>query len=494
MIRSYQRKTDRSNLSEDIIEKAVKDVILNNKSIREAAKHYNLTKSMLHKRVNIAKSQCKELNSECNAEEIDVKTTKVIGRNKYRCHQVLADEEEQLLSEYFLMSSKIHYGLTFLQARALAFQYAEKLGKAMPSSWNVNECAGIDWMQSFMKRHPRLSLRKPENTSLSRATSFNKKNVGEFFDNLYAVMEKYKFKPERILNFDETGITTVLQSPEVIAQTGKKQVRQAVSGERGELVSFCGIISATGNSIPPFFIFPRVKYKDYFLCDAPTGSLAITYAKENDIVLLSFPPHCSHRLQPLDVAVYGAFKGACKVSFNDWLLNHPAFGEDDFFCSYITDHEYPGCNTTETKDCTVINEDLQENELQDEDHTEPLQPTTPESVRPYSKAVFKKKKNLRKKAKSTVYISTPEKRRIEDMEKNKLIEAKKGERKKRKILCSKKESEILTKKDVCISSDSESDISKQEDRASELEETRILKPIDDTDLIGINDFVLVKFL
>ncbi|GBN16555.1 hypothetical protein AVEN_227756-1 [Araneus ventricosus] len=482
MVRSYQRKTDRSNLSEDIIEKAVKDVILNNKSIREAAKHYNLTKSMLHKRVNIAKSQCKELNSERNAEEIDVKTTKVIGRNKYRCHQVFADEEEQLLSEYFLMSSKIHYGLTFLQARALAFQYAEKLGKAMPSSWNVNECAGIDWMQSFMKRHPRLSLRKPENTSLSRATSFNKKNVGEFFDNLYAVMEKFKFKPERILNFDETGITTVLQSPKVIAQTGKKQVGQAVSGERGELVSFCGIISATGNSIPPVFIFPRVKYKDYFLCDAPTGSLglatksgwmtkelfptvlqhikehtrsdidnpilllidnhkshisieAITYAKENGIVLLSFPPHCSHRLQPLDVAVYGAFKGACRVSFNDWLLNHPgktvsiynipslaakayyksftptnilsgfkktgifplnrlAFGEDDFFCSYITDHEYPGCNTTETEDCTVINEDLQENELQDEDHTEPLQPTTPESVRPYPKAVFKKKKNL----------------------------------------------------------------------------------------------------
>ncbi|GBM51366.1 hypothetical protein AVEN_110816-1 [Araneus ventricosus] len=329
-------------------------------------------------------------------------------------------------------------------------------------------------------------------------------------------MEKYKFKPERILNFDETGIATVLQSPKVIAQTGNKQVGQAVSGE---LVSFCGIISATGNSIPPVFIFPRVKYKDYFLCDAPTVSLglatksgwmtkelfptvlqhikehtrsdidnpilllidnhkshisieAITYAKENGIVLLSFPPHCSHRLQPLDVAVYGAFKGACKVSFNDWLLNHPgktvsiynipslaakayyksftptnilsglkktgifplnrlAFGEDDFFCSYITDHEYPGCNTTETEDCTVINEDLQENELQDEDHTEPLQPTTPESVRPYPKAVFKKKKNLRKKAKSTVYTSTPEKRRIEDMEKNKLIEAKKGERKKK---------------------------------------------------------------
>uniref|UniRef100_A0A2L2YKN8 DDE-1 domain-containing protein n=1 Tax=Parasteatoda tepidariorum TaxID=114398 RepID=A0A2L2YKN8_PARTP len=478
MVRSYQRKTDRSNLSEEIIEKAVKDVVLNNKSIREAAKQYNLTKSMLHKRVNIAKSQCKEF-SACSVEEIDVKTTKVIGRNKYRCHQVFTDEEELLLSEYFLTSSKIHYGLTFLQARALAFQYAEKLGKAMPSSWNVKECAGIDWMQAFMKRHPGLSLRKPENTSLSRATSFNKKNVDEFFDNLYAVMEKYKFKPDRILNTDETGITTVLQSPKVIAQTGKKQVGQAVSGERGELVSFCGIVSATGNSIPPVFIFPRVKYKDYFLSDAPTGSLglatksgwmtkelfptvlhhikehtksdienpilllidnhnshisiqAITYAKENGITLLSFPPHCSHRLQPLDVAVYGAFKAACKVAFNDWLLNNPgktvsiynipslaakayyrsftptnimsgfkksgifplnrlAFGEEDFFCSYVTDRENPGSNANAAEH-SVINEDLQENELED-DQTVLLQPTTPESVRPLPKAAPRKKKN-----------------------------------------------------------------------------------------------------
>ena len=31
----------------------------------------------------------------------------------------------------------------------------------------------------------------------------------------------------------------------------------------------------------------------------------IDYTKEHGIVLLSFPPHCFHKLQPLDRAVYG---------------------------------------------------------------------------------------------------------------------------------------------------------------------------------------------
>lgn len=30
--------------------------------------------------------------------------------------------------------------------------------------------------------------------------------------------------------------------------------------------------------------------------------------KENNVILLSFPPHCFHNLQPLDVGVYGPFK------------------------------------------------------------------------------------------------------------------------------------------------------------------------------------------
>lgn len=37
-----------------------------------------------------------------------------------------------------------------------------------------------------------------------------------------------------------------------------------MSAECGELVTVCGIVSASGNTIPPAHIFPRIKNKDFF--------------------------------------------------------------------------------------------------------------------------------------------------------------------------------------------------------------------------------------
>lgn len=38
---------------------------------------------------------------------------------------------------------------------------------------------------------------------------------------------------------------------------------------------------------------------------------------------MSFPPHTSHKLQPLDVGIFGPFKAKLKVAFNNWHINHP---------------------------------------------------------------------------------------------------------------------------------------------------------------------------
>lgn len=56
-----------------------------------------------------------------------------------------------------------------------------------------------------MHRHQKLSLRKPESTSLSRSTGFNKFTVSEFMDNLKQALEEFKFGPESIYNVDESG-------------------------------------------------------------------------------------------------------------------------------------------------------------------------------------------------------------------------------------------------------------------------------------------------
>lgn len=124
-----------------------------------------------------------------------------------------------------------------------------------------------------MKRNPMLSIRTPEPTSLSRMTSFNRHNVSEFFNNLGKLYEKYKFGSQDVWNIDETGVTTVQKSSKIIASKGMKQVGAATSEERGSLVTVVCAVSASGNSVPPLFVFPRKYFKDYFIVDGPPASI-----------------------------------------------------------------------------------------------------------------------------------------------------------------------------------------------------------------------------
>lgn len=363
MVRNYTRKTNRALISEDAVRAALQDIHNGNMSFRVAAAHHGVNRSTLYKRLKNLREHHPDLP--------DIgPSTSTHGRSKYGHQQVFSVEEEAMLEEYLVQSSKLQYGLTYKQVRDLAYDYAIKLQCKFPNRWETEKTAGLDWMKGFMKRHQRLSLRKPENTSIARNLNFNQHNVDLFFNNLELVKGKYNFPPDRILNIDESGLTTVLEAPKVIAPTGVKQIGQTVSAERGELVTICGIVSAAGNVIPPLYIFPRVHMKSSFLVGAPNGSVGfssrsgwmtqevffevikhvaqhklptrenpilivmdnheshisldtIIYCKENGIVLLTFPPHTSHRLQPLDVAVFAPFKAACKSSFNRWISSNP---------------------------------------------------------------------------------------------------------------------------------------------------------------------------
>ena len=73
------------------------------------------------------------------------------------------------------------FGLTTKDVRSLAYQLVVRNG--LPNSFNKQKAkAGKDWLQSFRKRHPELTLIQPEATSAARAMSFNPVNVNKFFD------------------------------------------------------------------------------------------------------------------------------------------------------------------------------------------------------------------------------------------------------------------------------------------------------------------------
>lgn len=271
--------------------------------------------------------------------------------------------------KYILKASAIYFGLSTAELKVFAYQYAKKINVDYPKSWDDHGEASRDWYGGFMHRHKNLSLRTPEQISANRANAFNEENVNAFFRNLGSVLDETTFEPHRIWNMDETGCPTVpTKAIKVIAPKGSRRVGQKTSGERGTNVTMALAVSATGQSIPPFFIFPRknmqkifmvnvsdtavgaatesgwmnaevfVKYMEHFIkhthaskeslillvLDNHTSHLSvqvIDMAIDAGITMISFPPHCSHRMQPLDVSVFGPFKTFLHNQCQAWMKN-----------------------------------------------------------------------------------------------------------------------------------------------------------------------------
>lgn len=57
--------------------------------------------------------------------------------------------------------------------------------------------------------------------------------------------------------------------------------------------------------------------------DSHVSIASLDLAKENAITLLTFPPHCSHKLQPQDRSVCGQLKKFYSAACDSWMLQHP---------------------------------------------------------------------------------------------------------------------------------------------------------------------------
>ena len=99
--------------------------------------------------------------------------------------------------------------------------------------------------------------------------------MGAFFTILHDCLEKIGASGDRIFNLDKSGVTTVQKVPKVVATKGLKQIGQVTSRERGELVTVCVIVSASGQTLPPAFVFPSKNFKEFMMHGSPGCSLGL---------------------------------------------------------------------------------------------------------------------------------------------------------------------------------------------------------------------------
>ena len=49
---------------------------------------------------------------------------------------------------------------------------------------------------------------------------------------------------------------------------------------------------------------------------------AVNYARAHGIELITLPPHCTHKMQPLDRCYFKSLKSAYNVSADNWMTSH----------------------------------------------------------------------------------------------------------------------------------------------------------------------------
>lgn len=117
-----------------------------------------------------------------------------------RCTDLPADLEEQLARHITDMEA-MFYGFDTKSLRKLAFQIAD-INKIQNRFSKEKQEAGKEWLAGFLRRHPEISIRSPQATSLARASGFNKQRVNAFFDLLEKLVQENGITADRIYNTD----------------------------------------------------------------------------------------------------------------------------------------------------------------------------------------------------------------------------------------------------------------------------------------------------
>ncbi|XP_049779237.1 uncharacterized protein LOC126176141 [Schistocerca cancellata] len=321
MVRKYLRQTSRQDWSLESMEDAVNAVIEGHMGSFSAARQFSVPQATTER--HVAKKRA-------NPGYTVVKRLGPIT-------SVFTSEQEAELKDYLTQMEGQYFGLTLKELCELASQLAE-----------------------------RNNIKHPFNTA------YENQRPHQSHEHWESQLDTFKFTGDRIFNCDETGLTVIPKGrTKVVALKGRRQLGAVTSAERGQTVTAKIGVSASGLYVPAMLIYPRKRMQQAFATGLPPGAWAevqetgwmtkelfltwfkkfivftgaskerpilllldghkthtknlelINVARENGVVLLCLPPHCSHRLQPLHVAFMKPLSKFYEDEVTSWLRTHP---------------------------------------------------------------------------------------------------------------------------------------------------------------------------
>ena len=311
--------------SEDKLYSAYEEVLFKNVKIRQAATMYGVPVTTLRDRVSGR-----------------IPFGKKSGPTRY-----LTNQEEDELVCFVIGCAEVGYSYT----RQDILDLVQEILIRKDISINISH----GWWEGFKRRHPEITLRKPEPVSHVRANCAQPEVLRRYFDELEVILKGNEIieSPSAIFNMDESGFPLDPKSPQIVCKRGQHHPSALCSGNKSQ-ITVLACCNAAGYVIPPFVIFDRkilkaeltvgeipetmyglstsgwvdselfdAWFQNHFLAYSPASRplllildghsshfnpATLRRAAEEEIIMFCLPPHTTHRTQPLDKGCFGPLK------------------------------------------------------------------------------------------------------------------------------------------------------------------------------------------
>jgi hypothetical protein len=212
------------------------------------------------------------------------------------------------------------------------------------------------WVSRFISRHPEWYKRPSRSLDAVRAAAEQPARIGLWYSRFEEIVRAEGIPPEDIWNMDETSFRVGIARTQHVLTQHPEQRNWTPSSNNRETVTVVEAISAAGATIQPMVILPGKRLQDAWFTELHSDTMLalsdtgyttdaltlqwlyhweeqsrrlqrgvkrllvfdgygshytlefVEFCEQHAIVPLVLPPHMSHLMQPLDVAIFQPFK------------------------------------------------------------------------------------------------------------------------------------------------------------------------------------------